>query len=224
MGNHDAYCVSRARLAGRALFERHFGRVPDGALVEVGGVRAALLDSVEYGVSPFPPYDLVTGTFMEGRGGGSVRGSLSAAQHDILAEVAAPGSAPTFVFLHHPPQPFAGFPPVVFGLRDADTGRLHATCDSGNVWGVFAGHTHRNRAGRGFDGVPVREVAVVRDFPFGYALIDATRDGYSFAFAQISDEELVRAGYARTGAIQRRYSLGAPHERAYHWAPQTTGP
>ncbi|HEX2235843.1 MAG TPA: metallophosphoesterase [Actinomycetota bacterium] len=223
MGNHDAYRVSEERLAGRTLFEHHLGRSPDGALVEVEGFRVAVLDSVEQAVSPFPPYDLVSGTFTAGRGGASVRGVLSPRQHDILADVAAPGSSRAFVFLHHPPQPFSGFPPVVFGLRDADTGRLHATCDAGNVWGVFAGHTHRNHAGRGFDGVPVREVAAVRDFPFGYAIIDASPEGYTFSFAQISHEQLLRTGYERTGAIQRRYSLGAPHERAFRWAPHTAG-
>jgi hypothetical protein len=217
IGNHDAYSMTEGRLVGRELFERHVGRAPDGLLLERAGVRLAALDSVEHAISPFPPYDLLAGAFMTGPGGALVRGVLSAPQHEILAEVASPGAGPSFVFLHHPPQPFTGFPPIIFGLRDADSGRLRATCDSGNVWGVFAGHTHRNKAGSAFGRTPVREIATPRDFPFGYALIDARAEGYSFRFMQISDEALVQAGYERTGAIQRRYSLGAPLERAFDW-------
>ncbi|MFN2490010.1 MAG: metallophosphoesterase [Actinomycetota bacterium] len=215
IGNHDAYAMSEGRLAGRERFARWFGRDPDGALLEHPGVRIVVLDSVEYGISPYPPYDLVAGTFSEGDGGAIVRGALSAPQHDILAEVAAPGAPPALVFLHHPPQPFAGFPPVIFGLRDVDSGRLHATCDSGNVWGIFAGHTHRNSRGEPLADVPVHEVGVPRDFPFTYALIDVVDDGYTYRCLQISDEELLREAYPGVGAIQRRYSLGDDDERAF---------
>ena len=222
IGNHDAYSVSEGRLSGRERFARWVGREPDGRLVERAGVRLALLDSVEYGISPFPPYDLVTGTFAEGRGGALVRGALTAEQHDLLAEVARPGSPPALVFLHHPPQPFTGFPPVLFGLSDADSGRLHATCDSGNVWGVFAGHTHRNHRGRGFDGVPVQEVGVPRDFPFGYGLIDVGERGYLYRFHQISDRDLVTRTSAPVAAIQRRYSAGRPQDRGFTWERPTS--
>jgi hypothetical protein len=217
MGNHDTYSTAEKALSGPQHFERHFGRAPEGSLVERRGVKIAALDSIELAVSPFPPYDLVAGAFAEGQGGALVRGVLSPAQHDILAEVAAPGGGPAFVFLHHPPQPFTGFPPIIFGLREDDSGRLHATCDSGNVWGVFAGHTHRNHRGRPLARVPVLEVASPRDFPFGYALIDVFDEGYSYRFVQLAHPELLSDGYARTSAIQRRYSLGTPHERAFEW-------
>jgi hypothetical protein len=217
MGNHDAYSNAEKALSGPAHYARHFGRRLEGAVLELPGARVAVLDSVDVALAPFPPYDLVTGTFRDDEGGSMVRGMLTPPQHEILAEVAAAGDRPTFLFLHHPPQPFTGFPPIIFGLRDEDSGRLHATCDSGNVWGVFAGHTHRNHRGEPFDGVPVHEVAAPRDFPFGLALIDVFDDGYVFRFVQLSDEGLLRAGYARTSAIQRRYSLGAPHERAFEW-------
>ena len=217
IGNHDAYSMSEGRLAGRERFARWFEREPDGLLIERSGIRLALLDSVEHGVSPFPPYDLITGAFIDAPGGAIVRGALTAPQHELLAEIASPGSPPTLVFLHHPPQPFTGFPPVIFGLRDADSGRLHATCDSGNVWGVFAGHTHRNHRGAGFDGVPVQEVGVPRDFPFGYGIIDVAERGYHYRFHQISDRDLLREAAAHVGAIQRRYSVGRDDERAYTW-------
>jgi hypothetical protein len=105
----------------------------------------------------------------------------------------------------------------LFGLRDADSGRLHATCDSGNVWGIFAGHTHRNARTRDFDGVPAQEVGIPRDYPFGYALVDVARDGYAYRFIQLSDEDLLRSGYQRAGQIHRRYARGSDEERAFVW-------
>lgn len=218
LGNHDVFSVSEERLAGRDNFSTHFGRAPDGILVEHRGFRFAVLDSAEHGTSPFPPFDLLTGTFMEGPGGAVVRGSLSAPQHDLLAEVAAPGAPPAFVFLHHPVQPYTAFPPVLFGLRDADSGRLHAVADSGNVWGIFAGHTHRNARTRDFDGVPAHEVAIPRDFPCGYALVDVGAHGYAYRFVQISDDGLLQEAYGRAGEIWRRYAAGAPAERAFTWS------
>jgi predicted phosphodiesterase len=217
IGNHDVFSVEEERLVGREFYAASFGREPDGILLEHKGFRFCVLDSAEHGASPFAPFDLVTGTFIEGPGGAIVRGSLTAPQHDLLAEVAAPGAPPTFVFLHHPPQPYTGFPPVLFGLRDADTGRLHATCDSGNVWGVFAGHTHRNARTRNFDGVPAHEVGIPRDYPFGYALVDVGDEGYAYRFLQLSDEELLRSGYRHSGQIHRRYARGADDERAFVW-------
>jgi len=215
MGNHDVYSAGERRLAGRELYRTHFGREPEGRLEEIGGVRLAVLDSAEHGISPFPPFDLVSGAFAEGGAGALVRGALSAPQHDILAEIAAPGAAGALVFLHHPPQPFTGFPPVIFGLRDADSGRLHATCDSGNVWGVFAGHTHRNHRGTGFDGVPVQEVAAPCNYPCGFGLIDVHAAGFEYRFEQISNEDLLRLAHERAAAIQRRYARGTPEERAF---------
>jgi hypothetical protein len=217
MGNHDVFSFKEDRLSGREYYTTAFGREPDGVLLEHKGVRFAVLDSVEHVVSPFGPFSLVTGAFTDGPGGGIVRGSLTRAQHDILADVAAPGAGPAFVFLHHPPQPFTGFPPVLFGLRDEDTGRLHATCDSGNVWGVFAGHTHRNARTRTFGTVPAQEVAIPRDYPFGYALVDVAANGYSYRFMQLSDKELLVEAYERASAMHRRYALGADHERGFTW-------
>jgi hypothetical protein len=217
MGNHDVFSIAEERLSGREYYEASFGRAPDGVILDHKGFRFAVLDSVEHSSSPIPAFDFVTGSFIEGHGGAIVRGSLTEAQHDLLADVAAPGSAPTFLFLHHPPQPFTGFPPVIFGLRDADSGRLHATIDSGNVWGVFAGHTHRNARTRDYDGVPAQEVAMPRDYPFGYALVDVTRDGYTFRFVQLSDRDLLEAAYPKAGEIHRRYGRGTDDELAFVW-------
>ena len=217
MGNHDVFSYEEERLSGREYYPSSFGRDPDGVVVEEKGFRFAILDSVEHGASPFGPFDLVAGQLEEGPGGAIVRGTLSVPQHEILADVAAPGAPPAFIFLHHPPQPYTGFPPVLFGLRDADSGRLHATADSGNVWGIFAGHTHRNARTTEFGSVPAHEVAIPRDYPFGFAVVEVTERGYAFRFHQISDRDLVEEAYGATLDIFRRYGEGAPDERAFVW-------
>ncbi|MGH2749685.1 MAG: metallophosphoesterase family protein [Actinomycetota bacterium] len=217
VGNHDMYSTEEERLVGREYFCEHFSRPPDGKLLEYKGHRFALLDSAEEVASPFAPYNLVTGQFTDGSGGAIVRGALTTPQHEILAEVAEPDSLPAFVFLHHPAQPFSSFPPIVFGLRDADSGRLHAVSDSGNVCGIFAGHTHRNKVSRPFGRVPVTEVAIPRDFPFGYGLVDVTARGYAYHFHQISDQDLLRASYPLSGEIHRRYARGHDADRRFSW-------
>jgi 3',5'-cyclic AMP phosphodiesterase CpdA len=217
MGNHDVFSFAEEKLLGKELYAETFGRAPDGVILEHKGVKFCVLDSVDHFASPFPGFDFAAGGFNDGPGGAIVRGALSAPQHDLLAEVAAPGAGPAFVFLHHPPQPFPGFPPILFGLREADSGRLHATIDSGNVWGVFAGHTHRNFRTREFDGVPSQEVGIPRDWPFGYALVDVTATGYAYRFMQISDRALVEKANDSAGHLWRRYALGTPEARAFTW-------
>lgn len=218
LGNHDVYSREEQRVAGREYYGTSFGREPDGVMLEHKGVRFAVLDSATPEGSPFAPFDFVTGSFVDGPGGALVHGSLTVPQHEILADVAAPGSPPAFVFLHHPVQPFYGFPPILFGLREADSGRLRAVSDSGNVWGIFAGHTHRNKRTADYGAVPAQEVAIPRDFPFGYALVDVTDTGYVFRFVQLSDEELLREIYPSASAIHRRYGLGSAEERSFVWA------
>jgi hypothetical protein len=218
MGNHDVLALGATDLTGRSFYTKSFGREADGVLLEHRGWRFAVLDSATHLASPFTAFDLVTGSFLDLPGGAIVRGSLTNPQHEILAEVAEPGAPPAFVFLHHPPQPYTGFPPILFGLRDADSGRLHAVADSGNVWGVFAGHTHRNAITRRFGRVPAVEVGIPRDYPFGYGLVDVSPAGYSYRFIQISDEELLREAYTHAGGLQRRYGAGRLDERAFSWA------
>ena len=221
LGNHDVYSREENRLSGSEYYTPSFGREPEGLILEHKGFRFAVLDSAEYGASPFAPFNLITGSFEEGSGGAVVRGALSPAQHDVLSEVAAPGSQPAFVFLHHPPQPFTSFPPVLFGLRDSDSGRLHATCDSGNVWSVFAGHTHRNARPRTYGPVPVTEVATARDYPFGYGLVDVSSEGYAYTFKQLSDQDLLRAAYPSAGLIMRRYARGSGEALGFSWKTNT---
>jgi 3',5'-cyclic AMP phosphodiesterase CpdA len=217
MGNHDVLSLTEGTISGKEYFKTTFGREPDGKLFEHDGVNFALLDSVEHAASPFPPYNLVTGAFVEGPSGAIVRGALSYPQHDLLADVAGPGGGPAFVFLHHPPQPFVGFPPIIFGLRAEDSGRLHAVADSGNVWGIFAGHTHRSTQTRTYGDVPVMEVAIPRDYPYGYVLVDVTDRGYAYRFVQLSDTALLRKASESASTIHRRYGLGRDEHRSFVW-------
>jgi hypothetical protein len=85
------------------------------------------------------------------------------------------------------------------------------------VGGVCAGHTHRNARSREFDGVPAQEVAIPRDFPFGYALVDVADAGYAYRFVQISDEDLLREVYSTAGEMFRRYGQGTEAERGFVW-------
>lgn len=218
LGNHDVYSVGEARLAGRDYYSASFGREPDGVLFTHKGFAFAVLDSAEHAASPFAAFDLVSGSFTERAGGAVVRGTLTVPQHEILAEVAAPGAPPAFVFLHHPPQPFTAFPPILFGLREVDSGRLHAVVDSGNVWGVFAGHTHRSARTRTYGTVPAQEVPMPRDFPFAYALIDVSKNGYAYRIVQLADEDLLRRGYALSSQLHRRYAAGPVGERGFVWS------
>lgn len=215
MGNHDVFSFAEEQLLGKELYAETFGRAPDGVVLEHKDMKFCVLDSVEHAASPFPGFDFTSGAFADGPGGAIVRGALSAPQHDLLADVAAPDGGPAFLFMHHPPQPFPGFPPILFGLRDVDSGRLHATIDSGNVWGVFAGHTHRNYRTRDFDGVPAQEVAIPRDYPFGFALVDVADNGYAYRFVQLSDETLLADAYDTAGHLWRRYGLGTEEARAF---------
>jgi len=217
MGNHDVFSMSEERLSGRDYYGATFGREPDGVVLEHEGYRFAVLDSIEHGASPFGPFDLVSGRFVEGASGAIVRGSLTYPQHDLLADIAGPAGGPAFVFLHHPPQPFTGFPPILFGLRDEDSGRLHAVADSGNVWGVFAGHTHRNARTRTYGTVPVHEVGIPRDYPFGFAVVEVTDTGYAYRFRQLPDEAILRRAYEGASVIHRRYARGSDDALAFTW-------
>lgn len=217
MGNHDVWSKTEERLSGIDYYPEHFGRAADGVIVEQAGFRFVVLDSAEHAASPFGPFDMIAGGFTEGPRGAIVRGALSEPQHDLLADVAGPNGGPAFVFLHHPPQPFTSFPPIVFGLRDADSGRLQAVCDSGNVWGIFAGHTHRCAAPGDFEHVPIRELGIPRDYPFGYGLLDIAKDGYAYSFRQLSDLELLEQAYEQATEIHRRYGTGPESSRGFTW-------
>jgi hypothetical protein len=56
-----------------------------------------------------------------------------------------------------------------------------------------------------------------RDYPFGYALVDVGTRGYTYRFVQLSDEDLLREGYNRSGTILRRYAQGSDQERSFTW-------
>jgi hypothetical protein len=65
--------------------------------------------------------------------------------------------------------------------------------------------------------VPVQEIAIARDFPFGYALVDVAENGYAYRWIQLSNRELIERGYQTAGEIFRRYSTGVADDRAFSW-------
>jgi hypothetical protein len=62
----------------------------------------------------------------------------------------------------------------------------------------------------------VQEVGIPRDYPFGYALVDVTKDGYAYRFHQLGDD-LVRKPAEETGTLFRRYAEGAGEDLAFVW-------
>jgi Calcineurin-like phosphoesterase len=63
LGNHDIFSIKEQRLAGREIYPSSFGREPDGTILEHKGWKLAVLDSATDAASPFPAYNLITGSF-----------------------------------------------------------------------------------------------------------------------------------------------------------------
>jgi hypothetical protein len=60
-------------------------------------------------------------------------------------------------------------------------------------------------------------VAIPRDFPHGYGLVDVTDTGYAFSFVQLADRELLEESYKKANPILRRYARGRDEELAFAW-------
>jgi len=97
-------------------------------------------------------------------------GRLTAEQLGWLDELGARADRPVLVFGHHQPwNPSSAVRPAdYFGINPDDSEALVAVFGRrAALAGYFAGHTHRNRV-REFDalpGIPIAEVASVKDFP-----------------------------------------------------------
>ncbi|WP_082392709.1 metallophosphoesterase family protein [Nocardia arizonensis] len=129
---------------------------------------------------------------------------------------------PTLVFGHHPVTRESGLsnlggPGFVLNRRDA--GSLHRLYEQAP--GVFlhhSGHTHRNRRTRPDIPVPVEflEVASIKEYPAGYAMLRLYEGGYMVTF-QTTRTEIARRWSTRTGGqlfgLQRRYSIGSLADR-----------
>jgi Icc protein len=188
-GNHDAMISDT--IAANAPFT-----------VELDGVTLAMLDTVlptsEHGRVPRP-------------------------QLEWLESLATESTAPVLVFGHHHPwEPGSAERNAnYFGINPDDSEALCAViarCES--IAGYFAGHTHRNRV-RHFDaarGVPVVEVACVKDYPGAWAEYRIYEGGYTQLVRRIASPaalawtELTRSMFA---GLYRDYALGAQSDRCF---------
>ncbi|MGI5218138.1 metallophosphoesterase [Nocardia sp. CA-290969] len=150
-------------------------------------------------------------------------GRIDAEQMSTLrALLRAEPDRPTLVFGHHPVTREAGRtnlggPGFILDRRDAvSLQQLY-----GRAPGVFlhhSGHTHRNRRTRPDTPVPVEflEVASIKEYPAGYALLRLYEGGYMVTF-QTTRTAAARRWSARTRGqlfgLQSRYSLGSVADR-----------
>lgn len=116
-------------------------------------------------------------------------GTISDAQFSALAEVLADRpDQPTLVFGHHPVTDESAVTTIAgpaFDLDRASAARLEALYAA--TPGVFfhhSGHTHRNlrTSSPAAPGVEFLEVAAVKEYPGGYALVHLHEDGYMVNF------------------------------------------
>ncbi|MGH2768652.1 MAG: metallophosphoesterase family protein, partial [Actinomycetota bacterium] len=121
---------------------------------------------------------------------------------------------PTFILLHHPPFPYLGFPPIVFGLDEAGTALLEDLAHRLGAWAIFCGHTHRCAASE-LAGTPVLEVPSVKEWPFGYGIVEVAGSGWSFNLRPITNSAAVAEFSPRASLLFRRYARGPEEARAF---------
>ena len=188
-GNHDAMISHTIAATGPFT-------------VELDGVTLATLDTVRPG---------------------SEHGRITGDQLEWLETLASESSKPVLVFGHHHPWDPGSSErnEHYFGINPDDSEALCAVitrCES--IAGYFAGHTHRNRVRR-FEaarGVPIVEIACVKDYPGVWAEYRIHEGGYT----QLARRIATPAAMAWTeqtrsmfGGLYRDYALGAPSDRSF---------
>jgi 3',5'-cyclic AMP phosphodiesterase CpdA len=170
--------------------------------IELPGVTLAVLDTVRPG---------------------SEHGCITADQFDWLDDVAQASSTPVLVFGHHHPwdPSSAERNERYFGINPDDSEALCAVITRREaIAGYFAGHTHRNRVRR-FEaarGVPIVEIACVKDYPGAWAEYRVHESGYTQLARRISTPaamawtEQTRAMFA---GLYRDYALGGQSDRCF---------
>ncbi len=189
-GNHDAMVTSTIA-SDRAPF-----------VVELPGVQFAVLDTVIPGTD---------------------KGRVSASQLQWLDDLAAEADRPVLVFGHHHPWDPASpsRSETYFGINPDDSDALIALIERRPaIAGYFAGHTHRNRVRRfsSTRGVPMVEVACVKDYPGAWAEYRVHEGGYTQVVRRISAHEAM-AWTEKTremfAGLYRDYALGNLSDRCF---------
>jgi 3',5'-cyclic AMP phosphodiesterase CpdA len=187
-GNHDA-------MVTESIAPGHFA-------VELEGVTLAVLDTVRPGID---------------------RGRVPAEQLAWLDELAAATTGPVLAFGHHHPWDPGSHTrsETYFGINPDDSEALCAViARRENIAGYFAGHTHRNRVRRfpQARGVPIVEVACVKDYPGAWAEYRVHEGGYVQVGRRIARPDAMawtdttRQMFA---GLYRDYALGSIADRCF---------
>jgi 3',5'-cyclic AMP phosphodiesterase CpdA len=188
-GNHDA--MKTVSIAATAPFH-----------VELPGVTLAVLDTVRPGTD---------------------RGRVSQEQLVWLDELAAASTSPILLFGHHHPWDPSSKErnDTYFGINPDDSDALCAVIARREaIAGYFAGHTHRNRVRRFPDarGIPIVEVACVKDYPGAWAEYHVYEGGYTQLTRRIATPEAMHWSEKTRGmfaGLYRDYALGALDDRCF---------
>lgn len=218
VGNHDMWGYMTERPMGLERFAETFQRKPYG-VQDANGVRVIVIDSADPTASPFPPFDILAGGFTDEPNESVPGGKISEEVAEWMSAIGAAG--PTLIFLHHPPYPYPGHPPIVFGLDEPATKLLADLVERTGAWGVFCGHTHRSALYE-FAGVPFIEVPSSKEWPFGYGIVEVSQDGWAYNLMPVSDKRLVEKASVAANQLVRRYARGPAAARAYSWKRRDT--
>jgi len=208
----DAFLACYGRFGGRLFAVRgnhdaqgdHFADLAT-QRVDIDGAILAIVD-----------------TTIEGRAGGR----LTAEQLAWLDELGASADRPVVVFGHHHPwnPDSTQRSDTYFGINPGDSEALvEVFVRRPALSGYFAGHTHRNRV-RTFSplpGIPVAEVASVKDFPGSWAEYRVFEGGILQVHRRVSSPEAL-AWTDRTRAMfhgaYAGYSFGELGDRCFRFA------
>jgi predicted phosphodiesterase len=210
LGNHDLWGNEDNGSIGLKHFHDAFGREPN-CVQHADGVRVIVVNSADPARSPFPPFELMTGEFTDRPIHSVPGGTFSEETIDWMRGLGPDGT--TFITLHHPPYPYLGMPPLVFGLDRESTEELKDLVQRTGAKAIFCGHTHRSAVTE-FEGIPAVEVASSNDWPFGYGVIDVSDRGWSFNLFAIDAESPVDPT-SHAAYLFRRYAQGPREARAF---------
>jgi predicted phosphodiesterase len=210
LGNHDMFAQEGGRSLGLERFTKAFGTEPN-AVHEHNGVRVIVLNSADPRISPFPPFDMMTGEFEDAPPHVVPGGTFSEETLQWMQGVGSDGR--TFILLHHPPYPYLGMAPLVFALDRASTDELAELAERVDARAILCGHTHRCHLTE-LNGIPVFELASCTDWPFGYSMVEVTERGWSLNLYPVPYEAEIDPMSHRDWLF-RRYSTGPVEARSF---------
>jgi len=210
LGNHDMW-GGEGEPSGMERFNAAFDGIKPYTEHVENGIRVIVLDSADPRRNPFPPFDLMTGEFKDVPPQAVPGGTFSEEVIDWMRGLEPAG--PTFIVLHHPPYPFLGVPPLVFGLDQAGTAHLAELAVKVGAKAIFVGHSHRCNLNY-LEDVPVFELASACDWPFGYNMVEVTDQGWSLNLRPI-DYEPDLDPMSHRDYLFRRYATGPKEARSF---------